>query len=221
MGVTVIVPWQDTGCEHRRAAWRWVESRYLDRHPDWQIRVSVHAGEWCKPAAIIEAARTASDLLVVADADVFCDGTAAAVDAVHAGAPWAVPHRLVHRLTPAATRAVLAGAAPAGQPCHQRPYRGTAGGGIVVLERATLLDVPPDVRFTGWGGEDGAWRDALRCLAGMEWRAGSEPLVHLWHPPQMRLNRHVGSPENVALAARYVTARGNAAAMRALMAEAA
>jgi hypothetical protein len=105
-------------------------------------------------------------------------------------------------------------------PCAKRPYRGIAGGGIVVLPAATLAAVPPDPRFVGWGAEDPAWRDALRCLVGMEWRRTRAPLFHLWHPPALdEYGDHRASPENGALAARYKAARTDPGAMRELMAE--
>jgi hypothetical protein len=80
--------------------------------------------------------------------------------------------------------------------------------------------VPPDARFTGWGGEDAAWRDALRCLAGMEWREGTAPLFHLWHPPAPRDGYRHGSPEHRELVRRYGEARRDPLAMRVLLAEA-
>src|SRR5690606_37809457 len=82
-------------------------------------------------------------------------------------AGWAVPHRLVYRLSEAATSGVLAGLAPSpGMRLVQAPYVGYAGGGITVLPRSTYDQVPLDPRFRGWGQEDESWAHALTVLAG-------------------------------------------------------
>jgi hypothetical protein len=133
-----------------------------------------------------------------------------------------VPHRNVRRLTRAVTGEVLAGrmAPPTvgelGLADRERP--GLPGGGITVIERAAALEVPMDPRFVGWGGEDHAWGMALRLLAGRPWR-GVEPLVHLWHPPQARLDRVHGSSAERDLRLRYRAVIRDRAGMRALLAE--
>ena len=71
--------------------------------------------------------------------------------AVEDGAPWAIPHQNVHRLTREATEAVLGGAQPDRQPLEQRAYRGIEGGGILVARREVMLSTPMDPAFTGWG----------------------------------------------------------------------
>lgn len=176
-------------------------------------------GPWCKAAAVAEAVeRTSGEVLVVADADVWCDTVDDAVAAVEAGAAWAVPHGKVHRLTEQATRAVMAGRPFTAAGLCQRPYKGHAGGGIVVLRRDTFETVPMDPRFVGWGQEDDAWGVALATLAGAPWR-GAEPLWHLWHPPAERMNRAIGSRDGERLWHRYRRAMKNPDRMRALVAE--
>jgi hypothetical protein len=166
------------------------------------------------------------DIVIVADADCWCDGIGAAVTAVESGAAdWAAPHMKVHRLTEKATEYLLAGCqvptslaieeCPVNGP---EPYNGFVGGGIVVVRRDVLLEVPFDPRFLGWGGEDASWRDAMLTLIGPPWR-GRDPLFHLWHPPQPRRSRKVGSRESAALRTRYVRANRKPAQMRALLAE--
>jgi hypothetical protein len=165
-------------------------------------------GPWCKADAVVDAlARTDADTIVIADGDVWCDWVADAVAAVEAGARWAVPHGNVCRLAEDATAAVLGGDAPGVVlPVEQAPYLGVPGGGIVVIPAETFWSIPLDPRFLGWGGEDEAWGLALEKLVGSPWR-GAMPLYHLWHPPQPRRNRHVGSPQNQALLVRYQTVR--------------
>lgn len=216
--VSVILPWRP-GCPHREAALSWVLHRWAAT--GWRVVVAEQpgGGAWCKAAAVAAGLADATgDVLVVADADVWCDGIGAAVDAVFRGAGWAVPHRLVYRLSEAATSGVLAGLAPSpGMRLVQAPYVGYAGGGITVLPRSTYDQVPLDPRFRGWGQEDESWAHALTVLAGDPWR-GTTPLYHLWHPPQRRLSRRWGSAAGRALAARYGRAR-TADRVRALLAE--
>lgn len=214
--VEVIVPWRP-GCEHREVALAWVAPRY-----PWPVTVATAPdGPWCKAAAVTTAAAASSaEILVIADADVWCDGTELAVQAVIDGHPWAIPHTRVHRLTPGATAVMLAGREP--DPAYrveERPYRGVMGGGIVVLPRETYLHCPLDPRFTGWGQEDISFGLALQTLAGTRWR-GTADLIHLWHPPQPRMSRKIGSVYGRRLHHRYELALNDPAAMSRLVEEA-
>jgi hypothetical protein len=218
--VSVIVPWRGDDA-HRDAAWAWVRARWAERFPGWQLVTgTAPEGEWCKAAAIAAALPEAQgDVLVIADADVWCDGVLQAVTAICEGARWAVPHHLVQRLDEASTRAIADGA-PLGVTFRlaQRAYAGFAGGGMTVLPRATYERVPLDARFAGWGQEDEAWAIALTCLTGEPWR-GTASLWHLWHPPQPRITRRWGSETSRALWQRYHQARYDPHAMRALLDE--
>lgn len=213
-GVEIVVPWRGA-CPYRERALEWVLAQLgtatVATAPD---------GEWSKAAAVtpaVEASR--ADLIVIHDADVFCDGLEKAIGAVEAGEPWAMPHERVHRLNVEATDALIASSLGSVRDRFaERPYRGIWGGGILVLPRETYLSVPLDPRFVGWGGEDISHANALWHLAGEGWR-GQADLIHLWHPPQNRMNRQHGSPESHALAARYRQARFKPNQMRALIDE--
>lgn len=222
MKAAVVVPFRG-GCTYRERAWDWVRSCYAEHHPDWElIDAPAPEGPWCKGAAVNQAVRECdAEIVIQADADVWCDGLERAVYALVCGkASWAVPHRLVHRLGESATTAVLQGAEWRGQSdLAQRPYEGLWGGGIVVARREALLDCPIDPRFQTWGQEDESWALALHCLYGKGWR-GTADLVHLFHPPQERLSRRRGSRESWALRQRYHAARRSPDAMRALLEEA-
>ena len=219
--VEVVVPWLG-GCEHRERAWAWVRGQYEANHPDWDLVVAeADPGPWCKAAPVMSAVRcSTADVIVVADSDVWHPRIELAVEAVESGLTgWAIPHRGVFRLTEQGTAQLLAGAEDWERlPLDQPPYRGTEGGGITVLRRETLLEVPLDPRFVGWGQEDEAFGWALRCVVGMAWR-GRGPLFHLWHPPQERLSRRWGSLAGKALYRRYRAASSSPEAMRALLEE--
>ncbi|MGZ6587884.1 MAG: hypothetical protein ACXVHX_26740 [Solirubrobacteraceae bacterium] len=219
---TVIVPWRG-GCPHRERAWRWVQAQYALKHPDWRVvEAAAPDGPWCKATAATPAIEAADDgVVIVADADVWCDGLAEAVHAVASGlAAWAIPHFLVKRLTEECTAwAVMGDDAPDWYTFDQQPYRGLMGGGFVIARRETLLDCPLDPRFVGWGQEDASWAVALHTLHGAAWR-GTDDLIHLWHPPQSRMNRKTGSIAGQQLHRRYLAARRDPAAMRALTEEA-
>lgn len=224
MTTSVLVPWR-SGCPWRQRAWDWVRGRYADTHPDWELVTGgCTDGPFNRAEAILDAAsRSAGDILVVADADVWADPAVAVEQVDEHG--WAIPHRLIHRLSQASTVLVLTGSDWQGLPLSEdnnqdrKPYKGNPTGTLVVLRRDLLEDIPPDARFVGWGSEDDAWGAALTTLAGKPWR-GEEDLVHLWHPPQERQTRRVGNPESHALARRYLNARRSPALMRAQVEEA-
>lgn len=217
--MNVLIPWRPE--PGREAVYRWVRDRY-EALGLTVIEGNAPEGEWRKAHAVADAASKAtSEVVLVADADVWCEGIGSAYKAVTQGAAWAVPHMRVHRLTEAATAAVLDGGELGGD-LEQPDYRGTEGGGLVVLPLRTLIDVPMDPRFAGWGGEDFSWSCALSTLAGPRWR-GAAPLWHLWHPPQAemdRFGRKFGSRENTRLTKRYTRTVGVPDAMRALVDEA-
>lgn len=204
-----------------------MEARYRRAFPDWQVVYGgCGDGPFNRAEAILDAAAlTTADHLVVADADAWCDDIAAAVAEVDAHG-WAVPHARVHRLSPQSTERVLAGEewSPGAMPLSSdnrhdsRPHAVSPTGLIFAIHRDVLESVPPDRRFVGWGQEDEAWRAALECLVGLGWRGGGDAL-HLWHPPQPRRTRLVGSREGERLRNRYRRAVRQPDRMRALIEE--
>lgn len=209
--VAVLIPWAGQ-CAHRLAALSFVRDWYTRHFPDWQLCIG-HAAEgpsWCKAEAVRDAlSQTDAEILVVADADCYTVHIESAVQAIGAGFDWAVPHYTVHRLSSEATRTVIEdGTDPASLPrtirnYTQMPYTGYPGGGITVVSREAYARSPLDPRFTGWGQEDECWAIALRALFGAPYRPQRGPLWHLWHPPQRRSSRAVGSPASQELRTRY------------------
>lgn len=224
MSVSVVFPYR-SGCVYRTAAYDWVHNQYQAAHPEWERCVGVSPeGPFNRAAAILDGARQATgDVLVVSDADVWCDNLSATIEAaVECG--WAVPHRLIHRLSPESTSHVLTGAGWRGLPLStdnpqdRKPYVGNEAGTLLAVRRDALQMAPPDPRFAGWGQEDTSWSAALRTLVGAPWRDTAD-LVHLWHPPQARQSRTTGNHAGKHLARRYSAARRKPDAMRALIDE--
>lgn len=221
--ISVLVPYR-AGCPHRERSWAFIQACYKAVHPDWEIVTGTCAeGPFNRSQAILDAAGKASgDVFVVADSDVWCDPQLAVDEVARVG--WAIPHLYIHRLSEEGTNAVLAGADWHDQPLSQdnlqdsRPYKGHETGTLFVILRDVLFEVPPDVRFVGWGQEDSAHSAALNTLVGKPWR-GTDDLVHLWHPAQPRRSRIVGNEASKALLARYKSARRSPELMRALIDE--
>lgn len=231
--VAVIIPWRHTPDRARliRYVCDWWErahglTPHLGMEPDeprglgpWRKGVAIEAG-----IASALRARPSTCVFVIADADVimktFDSGISEAIGRVRAGhEAWAVPHLDVHRHPEPWTADVIAGGAGAALPDDPDVviHRGHPGGGLVVINREiAAARCLPDPRFAGWGQEDDSWAYALRTLYGVPWR-GKGPLHHLWHKPQERLTRAVGSAEGAGLFRDYVRARLNVRLMRSLV----
>ncbi len=220
MGVAVVVPYRASD-PLREAAWRWLRIQWETAFPGWEIiEGACPDGPWVKALAVTDALeRTNADVIVLADADVWTEGVAAAVDVVSARGGWAIPHWRVHRLDQAATHAVLSGSWFDESLACDEQHLGCPGGGMTVIERSLRERAPLDPRFIGWGQEDQAAGQAWETLGGKPWRS-RDPLWHLWHPPQPRMNRRTGSPESADLRRRYRDAFAAPAAMAALIDEA-
>lgn len=224
MSVAVIIPWRPDRAERSRN-WTWLRKQWEQTHPDWEI-IEGHCpnGPWIKARAVHDALkRTTAETLVIADADIWCSATTNAVDALHHGATWAIPHTPVHRLTPEITTRLVDGTLDWDDlqhaPTTQRPYTGIAGGGIITIRRDAYEQAPFDPRFNGWGGEDSAAGITWTALHGTPWR-GTAPLWHLWHPPQPRITRVKGSQGSADLLTRYKATRHDPQGIQALIAEA-
>ena len=223
MTTAVLVPFRG-GEPHRDRNWSWVRSRY--EQSGFDVIVGTTDAEGFSRTQGILNAREQSDaeVFIVADADVWTDPAALLGGVSQARASgWAVPNRLLHRLSEESTWRVLAGEDWHGLPLStdndhdSKPYCVNPGGTLLVVTADAFDTAPPDPRFVGWGQEDDAWATALRRLVGPEWR-GSADIVHLWHPAESRRSREVGSVDNVALRRRYFIARSQEA-MRSLVEE--
>ena len=205
--VGIVIPFASGACS-------WREAALVDVLAWWEASgwpVAVGAGDgaaWVKADAVADGLGRLGPLevVVVADADVIpgsLASVAAAVDVVAGGTyRWAVPHRLVKRLSGEATRAWRATGQWPRSGWDRPPYRGQRAGGLVVLDAGLYRDAPLDRRFVGWGHEDVAADVAWRALGGAPWR-GDADLFHLWHPPARKANEAIGSRPSKLLLDRY------------------
>lgn len=216
---TVVIPWS-----YREE--RWANLCYVMER--WELLgLSVLLGAvmpdepWCKGKAIADAMKIVeTEFVIVTDADVWAPGILDSMDHCWATGQWTIEQRL-YRLDGPATWKVRRGelAFEDVRPAHLegKPYRQRNAGAPSVFRTETVLDVPMDPRFVGWGGEDLAWSDALHALAGGARRMAG-PVYHLWHP-------HDGTPHrrpegaNAALYDRYQRARYLPGEMRAIINE--
>lgn len=223
--VTVVVPLAGA-CPHRKAAWDFIRARWEREHPTWPIALGECPTPWRKAVAVRDGVRKArTPIVIVTDADVWTPGITDAVEIIRSGrTAVAQPHARFARLTPDATQRVLDGTLDLDTaPQHpanllERPYRQVLAGGVLVLTTEAALTTPGDPRFVGWGGQDISWGIALTTVFGRAHR-GRGTTVHLWHPPQERVARNTGSPQNMRLLARYRSAARSPARMLALVRE--
>ena len=179
--------------------------------------------------------RSTADIIVIHDADLWCDGLMDAINVIAGGAAppagavspdgervWGRPHRDVIRLSEASTAFYCEHHALPNRreiSYDRTPYRGVTGGGIVIARADILRDIAMDPRFDGWGQEDMALGNAIWTLHGPPY-IGPADLIHLYHEPAPRLDHMWGTEANKALYTRYHAATSDPSEMRQLVAEA-
>ena len=213
MSVEVIIPYAGEDPD-REVALTWVTEQC-----EYPVTVAKIDLPFNKARAFMPAVeQSEADIIVMHDADVWTPGLTEAINAVVNGdAAWAIPHWNVYRLTREGTAGFMQDRREG--ELARRPYVGTAGGGIVVARRDTIIDIPMDPRFTTWGQEDESWAMALWCLTDAPWR-GKAPLIHFWHDLEARRGQRMGSQGGWNLRNRYVQVRYDLPGMRDLLSEA-
>lgn len=216
MSVSVIIPYRKRE-EISERALAFVRARYAELHPEWQVVLGNCRGAWSKGKAIASALRKAEgDRLVIADADSFTEPgpLESAVESLEEF-QWSVPHKTVIRLDADSSERVLGGATPIAKGLARPRYRGTIGGGLIVVRRSLYDELGGiDPRFKGWGGEDLTFGWMLLLLGGPFMRYGGY-LWHLWHQPETTNLR--GSEASEALVAEYRAVSSEPDGMRALI----
>ena len=213
----ILVPRRGDG-GWRDRCWEYVRA--------WWTRLAIgpiHEGDGGSPfnraAARNAAARLAGDwdVAVFADADtIMFDPTplALAISAAATSGKVILPHDQYVALTPRGTSRLLYGHA---WQDYVKVRREAAPLGIVVVPRSAWDTLHGfDERFTGWGGEDVAFRIAAQALSGLVRLPGT--IVHLWHPVDATKRVYIrtrGGP----LRQRYREAAGDPRAIEALIRE--
>ena len=225
--ISVLIPYRRVDDRrHKLYEWTKLQWRRMRTESNLQVVVgSCPAGPWRKALAYADALeRALGDIIVFADADCFFPQAGEAINMLARGdSEWVRTADEVRRLTDLGTKAVLEGWTV--QDAEQRfgldepAYTHEAAGAGTILWRADAERVPLDPRFEGWGHEDSAWADALTTLVGHGAYCPGSICYHLWHEPQARLSRVVGSRESLRLRRRYGRALGDVEAMTALLGE--
>lgn len=244
-GITLLVPFRSDG-ERRSETWNWLQEYWRYWLPGAELLVG-HDGHFpfCKTAAVNDAfRRSGGDIIVILDADCYIDagvilGCAAQIRAARRlrRKMWFIPYRHFYRLTNQASRRVL-------NSYPQDPYRFSSPPPLHDTEEASgqsvghwygaLIQVMPreafiaaggmDERFSGWGGEDISFMNAVDTLYAPHHTTRNQTL-HMWHPHigTLHIEREWvgqrGPGANNALAHRYQGAYGRPERMRALTRE--
>lgn len=177
------------------------------------------AERFCKADAVNHALeRSRASWVAVADADVWAPALVPAALTVMASHPWGRPHDIVHRMNKQATLDCFELGFFSTENLSQKPYHGIDGGGVLIVKREDLLDIPFDARFVGWGGEDASLGYALHTLIGPPY-VENQPLFHMWHFAQERDSRQVGNKANEKLRRKYLSCAGRPTQMRQIVEE--
>ena len=219
--VEVIVPYWGTD-PHRRASLKWVTGMLTAQ--GLPTTVARRRKSVPKAAALWPAIkRSDADILVLHDADCWCDGLTESIETIASGEfVWGRPHRDVVRLSEASTAFYCEHHALPNRreiSYDRTPYKGVTGGGVVIARTEVLLDCAMDPRFDGWGQEDMALGNAIWTLYGPP-LIGDADLIHLYHEPAPRIDHMWGTEANKTLYTRYHHATTDRSEMLQLVAEA-
>lgn len=221
MTVAAVIPWRP-GSPERNAHHATVRAHLATLLPD-AVHLNVDSGHTpfsragSRNEGVRQAQAAGADVVVICDADTLAEPEPlhAAIDGAADGVMH-LPYTWYRGLSPAGTRAHLAGVEPGH--CHAELEHEWATGGIIVIRPDAWWAMGGmDERFTGWGFEDAAARVCADALLGPTVRHPGT-ITHLWHPPETNL----GSPQHIANGKhcqRYVDATGDPDALRALIAE--
>ena len=212
----VLVPWR-AGNDHRERVWRFVRDRWSEL--GLPIVEGDVPGPFNRSAARNAAARAAGDwdVAVFVDADTIAEEFVVrqGLELAATSGRIVVPHDEYLGLSTRGTAEVLAGKRQGWSRVQRHMERAPLG--VLIVPRAAWDTLDGfDERFVDWGGEDVAFGIAARTLVGVDRLAGR--IWHLWHPIDSTKLEYVRAG-GVELRARYGKAAGDAAAMRALIAE--
>lgn len=228
MKVAICVPRRaDNG--HRDRLWEFARKRWESDFPDWPICEGVPDPDvpFNRSQALNRAVESAGDaeVFLLIDADVLCNRAAVAtgVEVAKATGQMVVTHDERVMLSRQGTEKVLGGyTGPWRTPqMHERVWQDSVSCSVAVSRDLWDLVGGFDELFVGWGREDTAFRIACEAFTGKPVIKLTSEVFHLWHAESPEAKRQ--SPirkANEQRHQRYVEARWNAPAVRALMDEA-
>lgn len=220
MRTVILVPRRADGGPRDRL-WEFCRPRWEPFGPIYEGHHD--EGPFNRSAALNAAAREAGDwdIALVVDADVLIDLSHArrALDKAARSGRVAFAHTQFRSLGSEGTERVLNGFLGSWEPLVRWSEGHTASSCLAVPRALWEIVGGFDERFRGWGWEDVAFSLACGTIAGQPDRVEGD-VWHLWHPSSP--HRVPDDPDHQAagvLALRYIAARHDPDAMRALIAE--
>jgi hypothetical protein len=229
--VVILVPRRD-GKNDRDAIWAFTRERWREQYPDFEIFEGHHdLGLFNRSAAINRASGYADygqdehwQTAIIIDSDVLADPehvraavAAAQPDKDHPLGRMVLPFDVRRDLSLKGTAQVMAGYKGSWTPLVHRTYTDQCSAVIVITRGLWNAVGGFDEGFVGWGFEDNAFAAACETFSGAPLLKLPGEIWHLSH--QGAAEGHPDSPSRIAnehRAGRYLAARGDRAATRAL-----
>lgn len=195
--ISLIVPFASDD-PRRQRIFAWVIARWKHYMPDeWEVSLGMSDPEdFSRSAARNRAVeRSHGEILVITDADTFCD-IETVYDAIHEvlaqRAPWVIAHTEYFSLSEPFTDDLLE---QVPWTHVSRPYgynwsmKSKSQAGVLVVPRAAFDEIGGyDERFLGWGYEDNAFATQLDRKWGQHERVDGD-MLHLWHEPGLNFKQ--------------------------------
>lgn len=219
MDYSILIPFK-TDDGHRESCFDWLLAYYESICPEAEIVVGT-ADECNRSKMRNDAASNATtDIFIFINADglVKRETILKAVECVKAGHSLVQP-RAVRYLTERTTKRII-------QSPFEFPRLGKSDfikhevliGEFFAVSRQTFKKIRGwDESFTGWGGEDDAFKCAIRALVG-PFKILDDTVYHLWHErTENETNKYDGWCEQKRKADMYIAARTNPRLMRQII----
>ena len=204
---SLVIPMPDANDTERLKVWAVCKKWWLDNFPDIELieSASIYGVNGYAKAKVVNTGikQATAKIIVMADADVIpsIEAVKQCIEAIKTtDIDFAVPHRMVRRLTEKATKIyMIDNIIPVNNESFERIYQGIVGGGIwVISKEAWIISGGMDERFTGWGGQDIAFCYVV-SNAGLKIWQGYQYLCHLHHTPQKSKSTQI-KQQNLELA---------------------
>lgn len=225
---TIVIPWRDSGDKHRQRIFEWILSRYKYLFPEGQIELCDNGSErfsrgGSRNAGVSFAER---DFILLADADTvpYLEWIYAGAKLLEEGVSWVLPYGSdgYFNVNRESTEHVLNELDPKDDfdPKNMGfDYQLLSWAGqILTTKDAFEAAGGYDERFTGWGYEDNAFKEAMDTLVGQHGRVAQGHTAHLWHPaPVTQTWQQPDIITNRQLYGRYKSRSGNPELMKELV----